>query len=92
MTTYFTASELSRELGIPLNRITNAVESGLLAADGRAGSNKNSAFIFASTRIREIEAALAGGQPAIHSEPIRDIALVSVKAAAIHRAIKEGKE
>jgi hypothetical protein len=60
---FFTASELSRELGIPLNRITNAVESGLLTADGRAGSNKNSALIFASTRIREIEAALSADRP-----------------------------
>jgi hypothetical protein len=62
---FFTASELSRELGIPLNRITNAVESGLLTADGRAGSNKNSALIFASTRIREIEAALSADRPAV---------------------------
>ena len=90
MKTFFTASELSRELGIPVNRIITAVETGLLAADGRAGSNKNSALIFASNRVREIEAAVGGGHPATHPEPARDIAEVSAKAAAIHRAKQEG--
>jgi hypothetical protein len=91
MRTYFTASELSRELGIPLNRIINAVESGNLAADGRAGSNKNSALIFASNRIREIEAAVGGGHPATQTEPVRDIAETSAKAAAFFRTQEEAR-
>jgi hypothetical protein len=91
MKTYFTASELSRELGIPVNRIITAVETGVLAADGRAGSNKNSALIFASNRVREIEAAVSGGQPATETEPARDIAEVSAKAAAIHRAKEDAR-
>jgi hypothetical protein len=90
MKTYFTASELSRELGIPVNRIITAVETGILAADGRAGSNKNSALIFAIHRVREIEAAVGGGHPATQTEPARDISEVSAKAAAIHRAKQEG--
>jgi hypothetical protein len=64
MTTYITASELARELGIPLTRITAALESGTIAADGRTGSNKNAAFIFAASRLAEIQAALNGGKPA----------------------------
>jgi hypothetical protein len=91
MKTYFTASELSRELGIPVNRIITAVETGILAADGRAGSNKNSALIFASSRVREIEAAVSGGHPATETEPARDIAEVSAKAAAIHRAKEDAR-
>jgi hypothetical protein len=91
MKTYFTASELSRELGIPVNRIITAVETGILAADGRAGSNKNSALIFASNRVREIEAAVSGGQPATETEPARDIAEVSAKSAAIHRAKEDAR-
>jgi hypothetical protein len=91
MKTYFTASELSRELGIPVNRIITAVETGILAADGRAGSNKNSALIFSGNRIREIEAAVSGGHPATETEPARDIAEVSAKAAAIHRAKEDAR-
>jgi hypothetical protein len=91
MKTYFTASELSRELGIPVNRIITAVETGILAADGRARSNTNSALIFSGNRIREIEAAVSGGHPATETEPARDIAEVSAKAAAIHRAKEDAR-
>ena len=89
MTTFLTASEISRELSVPLNRITHAVEIGVIVPDGRAGKNTNSAIIFSANRLAEIKAAIATGTPATKPEALRDIAEVSAKAAAIHRAKKE---
>ena len=64
--TFYTASELSRELGLPVSRITQAVESGLILADGRAGFNKNSPLIFDADRLETIRAVLVADRPQIH--------------------------
>jgi len=61
--TFYTASELSRELGLPVSRITQAVESGLILADGRAGFNKNSPLIFDADRLETIRAILTADRP-----------------------------
>jgi hypothetical protein len=65
MKTFFTASELSRELGLPSSRIISGVESGLIEADGRAGSSRNSPLIFNADRIESIRAALTADRPAV---------------------------
>ena len=80
MTPYHTASELGRALSVPVTRIIAAVESGTIAADGRAGSNKNAAFIFAASRLAEIKDALNGGKS------------VAVKAKALSRAKQEAAQ
>ena len=92
MTTYITASEFARELGIPLTRITAALESGTIAADGRAGSNRNAAFIFAASRLEEIKDALNGGKPATMPAPMPDLESVAVKAKALSRAKQEAAQ
>ena len=89
MRTYLTGSELCRALNIPQSRLNAALDAGIIAADGRAGNASNSAIIFAFDRLGAIKAALATGTPATKPEALRDIAEVSAKAAAIHRAKKE---
>jgi hypothetical protein len=91
MRTYLTGAELCRALNIPQSRLTTALDAGIVAADGRAGGNPNSAIIFADDRIEAIRAALASNTPAPAPEPLRDIAEVSAKAAAIHRAKEAAK-
>ena len=92
MTPYHTASELGRALSVPVNRIIAAVESGTIAADGRAGSNKNAAFIFAASRLEEIKDALNGGKPATRPAPMPDIESVAHKAKALIRAKMEAAQ
>lgn len=91
MKTFLTASELSRATGHPVSRIIAGIESGIIAPDGRAGSNPNSAFIFAAERVDSIKSAIATGTPAPAPQPLRDLADVPAKAAAIHRAKEEAK-
>ena len=92
MTPYHTASELGRALSVPVTRITAALESGMITADGRAGSNKNAAFIFASSRLEEIKDALNGGTPATRPAPMPDIESVAHKAKALSRAKLEAAQ
>ena len=89
MTTFHTASELGRALSVPVNRIIAAVESGTIAADGRAGQNKNAAFIFNASRLAEIKDALNGGKPATKPAPMPDLESVAIKAKALSRAKME---
>ena len=76
-------------MSVPVTRIIAAVESGTIAADGRAGSNKNAAFIFAASRLAEIKDALNGGKPATKPAPMPDLESVAVKAKALSRAKQE---
>jgi len=91
MRTFLTASEVSRATGHPVSRIIAGIESGIISPDGRAGSNPNSAFIFSAERVDSIKSAIDTGSPAPAPEPLRDLAEVSAKASAIHRA-KEAAE
>ena len=79
-------------MSVPVTRIIAAVESGTIAADGRAGSNKNAAFIFAASRLEEIQAALNGGKPATKPAPMPDLESVAVKAKALSRAKQEAAQ
>lgn len=90
MKTFLTASELSRSTGFPLSRITTAIETGALHADGRAGSHPNSAFIFDASRVEAIAASLASGTPAPAPKGITDLSEITGKAQAIRRAKLEG--
>jgi hypothetical protein len=89
MKTFLTASELSRATGHPLSRILAAIESDIVAADGRAGNHPNSAFIFAAERVDAIKAAIDTGAPAPAPAPLADLADVPAKAEAIRRAKQE---
>jgi hypothetical protein len=97
MRTYLTGAELCRALNIPQSRLTTALDAGIVAADGRAGGNPNSAIIFADDRLEAIRSAIASTTPAPAPapapapEPLRDIAEVLTKAAALHRAKGEVK-
>jgi len=91
MKNYLSASEMSRATGHPVSRIIAGIESGLVTPDGRAGSNSNCAFIFDASRVDAIKTALATGTPAPAPQPLRDIAEVSAKAAAIARAKEDAK-
>ena len=91
MRTYLTGAELCRALNIPQSRLTTALDAGIVAADGRAGGNPNSAIIFADDRLEAIRSAIASTTPAPAPEPLRDISEVSGKAADIHRAKEEVK-
>jgi hypothetical protein len=89
MKTFLTASEVSRATGYPLTRIIAAIESGIVAADGRAGSNPNSAFIFAAERVEEIKSAIESGSPTPRPNPSRDVAEIAAKGEALIRASRE---
>jgi hypothetical protein len=91
MKTFLTASEVSRATGHPLSRIIAAIESGIVAADGRAGNNPNSAFIFAAERVDAIKTAIATGAPAPLPSPLANLADVPAKAEAIRRAQEEAR-
>ena len=43
---FITQAELSREARVPVNRITSAVEAGLLVPFGRAGNHPHAPLIF----------------------------------------------
>ena len=90
-TKFISASELSRECGCSVGKILNAVETGTIVPDGRAGKNTNSAIIFAANRLTEIKSALAGGKPATTPAPMLDIESVGAKAKALFRAREEAQ-
>ena len=79
-------------MSVPVTRITAAIESGIITADGRAGSNKNAAFIFAASRLEEIKDALNGGKPATRPAPMPDLESVAIKAKALIRAKLEAAQ
>jgi hypothetical protein len=57
-TKFISASELSREVGCSVGRITAAVESGIITPAGRAGISKNAAVVFLRDDIAAIKSAL----------------------------------
>jgi hypothetical protein len=89
MRTYLTGAELCRALNIPQSRLATALDAGLIAADGRAGNNANSAIIFALDRIDAIRAALESGAPAPKPKQSRDCSEITDKAKALIRAREE---
>ena len=96
MQKFTTLAELSRQAGIPANRITSAVEAGVIHAAGRAGSNHNSPIIFLTSDLPSIiEALKASGRmkamASVTNAPHRcsNASEVLEKAAALDRARKE---
>ncbi len=70
-TKFISASELSREVGCSVGRITSAVESGILSPAGRSGTSKNAAVVFLRDDIASIKTALeaAGRFKAVATAP-----------------------
>jgi hypothetical protein len=60
-TTFLTASELSRRIGQPLNRILHSVEQGHLVPAARAGGFKNSPLLFLAADAELIAKSLEQG-------------------------------
>jgi hypothetical protein len=90
-TTFLTASELSRKIGQPLNRILTSVEQGHLVPAARAGGFKNSPLLFLEADAEAIAKSLEQGcttSPTSH-HICRSAAEVKEKHAALVRAFKE---
>lgn len=95
-TQFISQNELSREAGVPVSRVTAAVESGLIQPAGRAGTHKHSPVVFNSEDLPQLKEALltgvsfkasAGSQK---GHKCRSAAEVKAKHAAIQRAAQEG--
>jgi len=97
-TKFISASELSRELGCSPGKILNAVESGIIAAAGKAGNSRNAAMIFLRDDISSIKATLecTGRFKASASTTFphrcKTPSEVLEKAAALSRALEEGEQ
>jgi hypothetical protein len=94
---FISASELAREAGCSTNKITAAVESGLLTPAGRSGNHKSAAMIFERADLENLLAAIrlggrAKGQIA-NRPPHRctNAAEVRAKGEALRRAKEESK-
>jgi hypothetical protein len=94
---FISASELAREAGCSTNKITAAVESGLLTPAGRSGNHKSAAMIFMRADLENLLAAIRLGGRAKGSVPTSrphrctNAAEVLAKGEALIRAREESK-
>jgi hypothetical protein len=94
---FITQNELSREAGIPVSRITAAVEGGIIVPAGRAGTHKHSPVIFLREDVPGLVATLTtntakacattrGGHSCTSPSEVLE------KAAALAKAQEEAKQ
>ena len=79
---------------MPANRITAAVEAGLISPAGRAGNHKHAPVIFSREDLPRLKDALLGGisiKACAHGNPhqCKSAADVRAKHGAIIRAARE---
>lgn len=91
---FLSQNEVAREVGVPANRITAAVEAGLISPAGRAGNHKHAPVIFSREDLPRLKDALLGGismKACAHGNPhqCKSAADVRAKHGAIIRAARE---
>lgn len=98
--TFFTASETSRLLNVPLSALLRLVRAGAVPVAGRAGTGANAAFIFRASDIGEIRKVVAEPWPVFAAStqgPKRSVSKsgprstdeIRAAAAAIRRGLRQ---
>ena len=93
-TQFLTQNEIAREAGVPVSRLTAAIEAGLIQPAGRAGTHKHSPVIFSRDDLPRLKDALLGGlcmkgSALGHSHQCASATDVRAKHAALVRATEE---
>jgi hypothetical protein len=93
---FISQNELSREAGVPVSRVTAAVEAGLIAPAGRAGTHKHSPVIFLREDVPALVATLTTNSAKACATPRAGHSCASTtevleKAAALAKAREEAR-
>lgn len=94
-TKFISASEIARQAGCSVGKVTAAVEAGILTPAGRAGNHRTAAMIFMREDLETLLAVLrvdakAKATPVANRTHIcKNAAEVRAKAAALGRARME---
>jgi len=94
---FLSASEVAREAGCSVGKVTAAVEAGILTPAGRSGTHATAAIIFERRDLETLLAALrfgtkaqASAKPAPHR--CTSAADIVAKASALATAIRDRRK
>ena len=97
-TKFISASELARQAGCSVGKVTAAVEAGILTPAGRAGNHRTAAMIFMREDLETLLAVLrvdakAKATPvATRTHTCNTPGEIRMKAAALNQASREAKQ